>query len=218
MTDDSNGRPRRPGSMGDSDRALVGRKHRTAPARGVPIHPRPADFDRWAAGSDTDAEPRSDDDLPADAELTGPSELVMADPVAREIWDHVDRVARRGVRRHRDTGNRIAEVHADAGNQHLGARLEALEKKLKWWQGLVLSALTAAGGSLFVVAKGLFERGAKEGAAEVRLQYVERAAEQNRAELGVLRDHIDTRRQPDRPTWLWPPTATTTTAPKGPTQ
>jgi len=198
--------------MGDDDRVLVGRKHRHAPALNVPIDPRPVEElgDDDSNGHSNGHSPS--DYLPADAELTGPSELVMADPVAREIWDHVDRVARRGVPRHRDTGNRIAEVHADAGNQHMGARICGLEKKMRWWQGLALSALTAAAGSLFVVARGLFERGEKEGRAEIRLQYVERAAEQLHSEIGALRDHIDVRRssgadQPDRPTWFSPPGA-----------
>jgi hypothetical protein len=179
---------------GDDERDAVGREHRrrTSP-HGCPIvEPTRADVDELAATyGESDGTPH--DDLPADAELTGPSDLVLDNPVALELWGHIERVARRGVRRHRDASDRIAQVHADAGNQHLGARISKVEKQLKWWQSIALSALVTAAGSLVAVGKGLFERGEREGRDGARLEQVERAYEQLRTDYRELRHVIDDR-------------------------
>lgn len=184
---------------GDDERATVGSDHR-----------RRAQSMSEAQQDVSDGTPESDE-LPADAELTGPSERIMADPVACELWAHIENVARRGVQRHRNASDRIAQVHADAGNQHLGSRVARVEKQLRWWQGIALAALTAAGGSLFAVAKGLYERGEKEGRSEIRLEVVERTLEQHRIDIRELRDRSGRRvdPQPDRAGWVLPaPTQT----------
>jgi hypothetical protein len=211
--------PTKPGSRkrshwGDDERDAVGRghRHRTSP-HGNPIA-RPVDVDALAEPpEDSDGTPESDDGLPSDAELTGPSDLILSDPVAREIWNHIENVARRGVRRHRNTSDRITQVHADAGNQHLGTRIAKVEKQLKWWQGVALSALVAASGSLVAVGKGLFERGEKEGRDAIRLEVVERGIEQNRLDMRDLRRLLDDRGRryfdssATGASWLLPPSS-----------
>jgi len=143
--------------------------------------------------------------------------------MARELWTHIERVARRSVRRHRNTSDRIAEVHASAGNQHIGDRVAKIEKQLKWWQGVALSALVAAAGSLVAVGKGLYERGEREGRDGMRLEQVEHAIEQNRLDIRDMRRWFDGRRYSDTtPTgasWSFPtpepPSASMSPAPKG---
>jgi hypothetical protein len=178
---------------GDEERDAIGRAHRrrTSP-HGYPV-PEVTEQQLRELETIDESDGSPVDDLPADAELTGPSELVLENPVAMELWNHIERVARRGVRRHRDTSDRITQVHADAGNQHLGSRVAKIEKQLKWWQGVALSALVAAAGSLVAVGKGLYERGEKEGRDGVRLEQVERAYEQLRTDYRDLRRLFDDR-------------------------
>jgi hypothetical protein len=185
------GKKRARSHWGDDERIAAGRDHRrrTEP-RGIPATAvSEQDLRELEDTDESDGAPT--DDLPNDAELTGPSELILESPVAMEIWRHIERVNKRGVRRHRDTGDRISQVHADAGNQHLGTRIAKVEKQLKWWQGVALSALVAAAGSLVAVGKGLYERGEREGRDGMRLEQVEHAVEQNRLDIRDIRRLFD---------------------------
>ena len=224
MTDDRD-KPRRAASSrwDDDKRATDGRDHRkrTTPTghRTVPdATPEPTPEDE-----DSDGTPLSGDDLPSDAELTGPSERVLADPIALDLWHHADHVARRAVRRGQRANDRINAVHADAGN-HTGAAVKKQQTQVRVIWGLLVAIGTASGGSLIAVAKGLYEKGADEGALKIRLEHFERDLERNRLELRDLRDRIDDRNngrngrrrfdsQPDRAGFLTPPLPAP--APKG---
>lgn len=69
-------------------------------------------------------------------------------------------------------------------------RVDAFEKKLKWWQALAIAAITTAGTALVTVAKGLYERGEKEGVNEMRLRQLEKTQEQILQSTDRLRDMI----------------------------
>lgn len=69
----------------------------------------------------------------------------------------------------------------------LKARVDGVQKKMKWWQALAIAGVTAAGSALFGVAHSLYTRGEKEGANEVRMQNLERTMNDNRATIDGLR-------------------------------
>ncbi len=74
----------------------------------------------------------------------------------------------------------------------------ALKQRVKLiWAGLALT-LSAAVGSLVTVAKGLYERGADDGAREIRLQHMEREHDRIREELRDMERRERRRSQSER--------------------
>lgn len=230
MSDEQDPPRRKRSHWGDDERDAVGRGHRTrtvtTPRGYAEPHVTEQQLSDLEDADQSDGTPEEHADLPSDAELTGPSDLVLSDALGRELYKTIEHVARRGVQRHRNTSDLISQVHADAGNQHVGARVSRIEKQLKWWQGVALSALVAAAGSLIAVGKGLYERGEHEGRDGMRLEQVEHGVEQQRLDLRDLRRLFDERTRryfdnaPTGASWSFPeplPTAAAMgPAPKGP--
>lgn len=142
-------------------------------------------------------------------------DLVLAryqsDPAYRALWTRVDH-ARADMRRsRRRTADQITEA---IGAKPPNERLTKIETRLKIVWAILAAVGSVAAGAAVTVAKGLYERGETDGAHEIRLQQVERAAERDSQRLERLeRDLIDGRRrgdQPDRPAFLQPPKGTVT--------
>lgn len=70
-------------------------------------------------------------------------------------------------------------------------RVEELERKLKLWQKIVLGALSAAGISIFGIAKGLYERGSDEGVQRATIVNMNNMIERNREDIAHMRDQIE---------------------------
>ena len=182
------------GHMNDDERAEVGALHRlrdrtlTAP-RGVPVHIG-IDDKTPPPTSETWAEPES----LAGVDLTAPNDLIMGDPVAEHIWAHVANVWDRIEKSHRATANRVLDLAASSGPKAvddlkievgvLRDDVKMLKRDSRLLKILITAALTAAGGAVITVAKGIYERGEREGGDAVRLEHVERAIDR-------LRDDID---------------------------
>lgn len=88
------------------------------------------------------------------------------------------------------------DANTEVRERELERRVALLERAQRRWIALALSALTAASGSIVAVGKGIYDRGAREGAAEIRLQHVEH-------EVLRLRKRGD-RRRSERPMPVWP--------------
>jgi len=119
-------------------------------------------------------------------EMTGPSDLIMADPVAREIWQHIDNVFWRVNQSGRKTADHVLEVKASHGGvaiEQLRNDVDALKRVVRWLIGLLIAAMTAAAGSLITVGRELYDRGAHEGGDAVRLEHVERALDRMREDM-----------------------------------
>lgn len=119
-------------------------------------------------------------------EMTGPSDLVMADPVAREIWQHVDNLFWRAAQSGRKTADHVLDIKASHGGvaiDNLRNDVDSLKRVVKWLIGLLIAAVTAAAGSLITVGRELYDRGAHEGGDAVRLEHVERALDRMREDM-----------------------------------
>lgn len=109
-----------------------------------------------------------------------------------EAWDHATKVQER-------TANALAEIaHAAGVGVDVNDRIDALErevtstsKKLKTWQAVAMAALSAAGISVYGVVTGVYDRGAREGANEVRLTHVEQSIDKLEIEIAGIRTEIE---------------------------
>ena len=84
----------------------------------------------------------------------------------------------------------FSDEDVDFRFQETAEKVETFEKKLKWWQALAIAAITAAGTSLIGVARGLYERGEKEGVTEMRLRQLEKTQDQINQVTERLRDMV----------------------------
>lgn len=156
-------------SMWDDDqRAQIGAEHRRIDrSRSSPGIDLPPDLPRTGI-----------EDALRNLELTSPSPLVMSDPVAMELWERIDRYMLRIEGNRRQTADHVMEIKASHGGQaieQIRSDVDGLKRVVRWLIGLLIAALTAAGGSLVAVGRGLYDRGAHEGGDAVRLDHVERA-------------------------------------------
>lgn len=168
--DDSDAPPRasRPRShWNDDERVAVGAKHR-APAHGVPISQL-----EDLAESLGDGEPEHDDD----GDIAGPQELNELGPLTpreAELWQSLNREKRANrARAKRQSNDLMAAMGARPPNE----RLAAIERRVKLFDKILVGLATLALGSVITVAKGLYERGAADGAAEMRTKDLERRVE-----------------------------------------
>ena len=140
--------------------------------------------------------------LPPDSEMTAPSERILADPIASELWSHIEHAARRAVARDRALADQLAGIHQQAiatpdNVRELVARLDDIDSDRRGARKLAWSALSAAIGALVAVGIWLYARGEYEGAAEIRLEHVERSMEkaidQQREDLRDVREALGRR-------------------------
>lgn len=132
------------------------------------------------------------EDMLAAYDLTSPSPLVEGDNALMEVWRHIDRSIAKLDDRRRTTANHVLELKASQGSEaidKLRQEVDALKRFDRWIIGGILTALMAAGGSLVAVGRGLYDRGAHEGADGVRLEHVERAIDRLRDDLRDIADH-----------------------------
>lgn len=118
--------------------------------------------------ADSDGKP----EIRGDDEVSMPSEIVLSDPAAIELWSRIDRLAARC----RPLESAVA-------------RIRGLERGAGTIRKVLAAVALAAMGSLATVASGLYSRGASEGADRVR---IDRAIE----DIRTIRDRdIDSIRQ-----------------------
>lgn len=157
----------------DDQRAQVGAEHRRQEQRSSP-------------GLSVPQEQNDIDDM------TSPSSLVSRDDALMEIWEHIEHVFKRVDVARRQTANHVMEIKASHGGDaidKLRGDVDALKRVVRWLIGLLIAALTAAGGSLFTVARELYDRGAHEGGDAVRLEHVERAIDRIRDDMRDIVEH-----------------------------
>lgn len=186
--------------MGDSDRVEIGKAHRSAATapRGVPI------LDAVPVLTDPD-------------EVTSPVELLLRELTEEErqyrreldekLGAHtsIEAPATHGDllklamafaslkkedrRARRKSADHTLEVLGEKGPPI--ERLSAVERKMRVVWALLAAAGTAAAGSLITVAKGLYERGADDGAARVRLERIEKDVERLERDVRMNRARLD---------------------------
>lgn len=170
--DDDSTPPRgnRPSShWDDNKRAEIGAKHRvkTSP-HGVPI----MQLDELEAAVGGDPSDRDEDE-----EVTGPQDLHELGPLTAremELWESLNREKRANRARARKQSNQLV---AAMGDRPPNERLTAIETRLKLLYAILGAIATLALGAVVTVAKGLYERGAADGAAEMRTKDLERRVE-----------------------------------------
>lgn len=126
-------------------------------------------------------------------ELTGPTEQVEESEVLTEIWSHINRAVERLDAGRRQTSNQVMELAAGSGPSAVKAlqdKVSAMERTVRVLVGLLIAALTAAGGSLVAVGRGLYDRGAHEGGDAIRLDHVERAVDRMRDDIRALDERM----------------------------
>lgn len=187
-------KPRRPTYWGDEERAQVGAPHR---------RPTPLPFDAVP-------EPRDPD------EVTSPVELLLREPTdedreyARELDEKLTgrslqspatyadllkvaaalaTVKKDSKRERRESANQTLQVAASKLPPL--ERLDTIERKVRVMWALLGAALTAAAGSAITVGKGLYERGASEGAQQYRMERLEKDVERLERELRMERRRTD---------------------------
>jgi hypothetical protein len=227
MTDDD--KPRRPRShWGDTERVgvgLAGRRPKTHP-HGVPV---------------PDSSTVSGEILiPDGSPLTQPFDVIDQEP-SEELEETGKRLRRPSsmpanvghvINAVQHTNKRFAELKQNQQRianaildlnttgpseavDVLKGKVEDLSKKVALLLKLLIAVATAAGGSLFAVGKGLYQRGAHEGADGVRLDHVERSVDDLRQD--IREERRPRFESPDRwhaPPLATPPTSSTTVTPK----
>lgn len=166
----------------DDQRAQVGAEHRRQDRARIS-----AAIEVPRAQLPEAAEPIQADSL----EMTSPSDLVTRDRALMEIWEHIEHVFSRVDVARRQTADHVLELQASHGGvaiEKLRGDVDALKRVVRWLIGLLIAALTAAGGSLITVGREIYDRGAHEGGDAVRLEHVERATDRLRDDM---RDIID---------------------------
>jgi len=113
------------------------------------------------------------------------------DITAADAWEHSTHVAKRTADRLSNIAH-SAGVGMDVGDQvrQQAKDLASVNRKIKFWQALALAALTAAGSALVGVARGLYDRGEKEGISEMRLRSVEKTVLDNYRHIEKIREDM----------------------------
>lgn len=218
-------RPKRaPSIMGDEARANIGRAHRKKPTP-LPFDavPEPSDPDEVTSPVALLLRELTDDEQQQRDELCETQRISPQSPATVEqllkVAAGLAAVKKQEKRDRRESANQALEVLGKKGPPI--ERLDALERKMRLVWALLGAAGTAAAGSIVTVGKGLYERGADEGALKIRLEHHERDAERLRVELRDLRDRLDDnragRRRPTSDSTAQPSWPLPTITPKGPT-
>lgn len=137
------------------------------------------------------AEPAAPQTFYDDLESLTPKPMDMREITPNMAWDHANRIAQRNA-------NMLSAIAQSSGvGMDVGDEVADLKKqvkqhasKLKWWQALILAALTAAGTAILGAAKGLYTKGEKEGAMEIRVRQLELQMDRNYDAIDKLRDEI----------------------------
>jgi hypothetical protein len=184
--------------MSDEARALDALKRRRSSPLGVPVVTvdppsdgiPDAERDEITSPVDllarelTDAERELCDKIGEARHISPQSPATISDLI--KVLGHNERADKRA---RRDSANRDMEIAGSKGPPL--ERLEKVEGRMRIVWALLCAIGTAATGSAVTVAKGLYEKGADEGALKIKLEHLERDAERLRLELKEVRERAD---------------------------
>jgi hypothetical protein len=188
--------------MSDEARALEALKRRRSSPLGIPIvtadepsdgTPEPTDPDAVTSPVDLLARELNEHEqemcnrLGAARHISPQSPATISDLI--KVIARVNDVKVEDRRSRRGSADRALEVLGEKGPPL--ERLAKVEGRMRIVWAVLITAATLATGSAVTVAKGLYEKGADEGALKIKLEHIERDAERLRIELKEVRERAD---------------------------
>ena len=223
--------PKRPGThpqgwMSDDDRANVGLQHRRSEAHafGVPVVQTDPNIKlaTSATGETNQVELTSpydlvergftDDQKETSRRLQRPLDAPANIGHVIKSIDHTNKAVERLRATDAKLGDSVLKLEQSVGAEaieKLTSQVDELTRKNATVLKLLFAVATAAGGSLIAVGKGLYERGAHEGADAVRLDHIESAVREHEQDIRRLDREPRGYTQPSSG-WLVPPSTTST--------